>query len=63
MVTLTRFINGLRDGLKGEVSLNHSKYSVEAYQEALEIEKYKKPCYSCRWTSQSGESKPFKVVT
>ncbi|KAJ8442994.1 hypothetical protein Cgig2_014516 [Carnegiea gigantea] len=47
-VTVTRFINGVRDDLKGEVSLHHPESLMEAYQKALEIEKYKKPSYSRR---------------
>ncbi|KAJ8426272.1 hypothetical protein Cgig2_002933 [Carnegiea gigantea] len=42
---------------RGKVSLHHAQSLVEAYQKALEIEKYKKPYYS------PGESKPFKAVT
>ena len=45
-ITVTKFINGLRDDLKGEVSLHHAQSLVEAYQKALEIEKYKRPYYS-----------------
>ncbi|KAJ8442953.1 hypothetical protein Cgig2_019526 [Carnegiea gigantea] len=66
-VTVTRFINGLRYDLKGEVSLHHLEYSMEAYPKALEIEKYKKPSYSRlshhRWVSQAEESKPSKSIT
>ncbi|KAJ8437353.1 hypothetical protein Cgig2_009693 [Carnegiea gigantea] len=40
-VTVTRFINGLRDDFKGEVRLHHPESLMEAYQKALEIEKYK----------------------
>jgi len=61
-VTMTKFINGLRDHLKREVSLRHLESSVKAIQKALEIDKYKKASHSHRWTSQAGESMPFKVV-
>ncbi|KAJ8433419.1 hypothetical protein Cgig2_026683 [Carnegiea gigantea] len=61
-VTMTKFINGLRDHLKGEVSLRHLESSVEAIQKALEIDKYKQSSHSHRWTSQAGKSMPFKVV-
>jgi len=54
-IIVTRFINGLRDDLKREVSLQHLESLTEAYQKALEIEKYKKPSYSNRCTSQVGE--------
>lgn len=62
-VTVTRFINGLREDLKGDVSLHQPESLMEAYQKALEIDKYKKPSYTRRWTSQAGESKPSKTVT
>lgn len=38
-VIVTRFINGLRDDLKGEVNLHHLESLMEAYHKALEIEK------------------------
>ncbi|KAJ8430648.1 hypothetical protein Cgig2_025661 [Carnegiea gigantea] len=62
-VTVARFINGLRDDLKGEESLHHPESLMEVYQKSLEIEKYKKPSYSCRRVSQAGESKPSKSIT
>jgi len=55
---VTRFINGLGDDLKGEVSLHHPESSMEAYKKALENKKYKKPSYSSRWSFQAGEYKP-----
>ena len=59
----TKFINGLRDDLKGEVSLHHPESLIETNQKALEIEKYKRASYSRRWVSHAGESKPSKSVT
>ncbi|KAJ8433983.1 hypothetical protein Cgig2_012676 [Carnegiea gigantea] len=60
--TVTRFINKLRDDLKGEVSLHHLESLMEAYQKALEIGKYKKPSYSRRWVSPAEKSKHSKFV-
>ncbi|KAJ8430369.1 LOW QUALITY PROTEIN: hypothetical protein Cgig2_034180 [Carnegiea gigantea] len=62
-VIVTKVINVLRDDLKGEVILHHPESLAQAYQKALEIEKYKKPSYSRRWASSAEESKPFKAVT
>ena len=55
-VTMTIFINGLRDDPKREVSLHHPESLMEVYQKALEIKKYKNPSYSCKWVSQADKS-------
>ncbi|KAJ8443565.1 LOW QUALITY PROTEIN: hypothetical protein Cgig2_020652 [Carnegiea gigantea] len=55
-VTVTRFINGPRDDLKGEVILHHPESLMEAYQKAIEIETYNKSSFCHKWTFQAGES-------
>jgi len=40
-VTMTRFMNVLMDDLRGEECVHYPESSLEAYQKALEIEKYK----------------------